>query len=74
VSPTTQQLMTNCQVTHPGLGRVGPTAALGHMIRLWRSRHRERRTFELLDERDLRDLGTSRWAVERELSRPVWRD
>jgi uncharacterized protein YjiS (DUF1127 family) len=42
-------------------------------LRIWRRRYRERHAFSMLDERDLRDLGVTRWDVERELSKPFWR-
>ena len=76
MSVAMQRPLTNCQDTHPppGLDRVRPTGILGRMIQLWRARIRARRTLVSFDDRDLRDLGTSRWAIERELSRPFWRD
>jgi uncharacterized protein YjiS (DUF1127 family) len=49
------------------------TASIGRTLRLWRSRLRERRAFPLLDERDLRDLGATRWELEQELRKPFWR-
>jgi uncharacterized protein YjiS (DUF1127 family) len=70
---------------HPSLinyhsSRQGPAAranaagrAVLDTLRLWRARSRERRAFAIVDERDLRDLGMSRWDVERELSKPFWR-
>jgi uncharacterized protein YjiS (DUF1127 family) len=75
MSVAMQPLVTNCQATHASAtpDRVGATGSLGRMIRLWRSRIRERRTFVSFDDRELRDLGTSRWTIERELSRPFWR-
>jgi uncharacterized protein YjiS (DUF1127 family) len=76
MSVAMQRPLTNCQDTHPppGLDPVRPTGILGRLIRLWRARIRARRTLVSFDDRDLRDLGTSRWAIERELSRPFWRD
>jgi uncharacterized protein YjiS (DUF1127 family) len=47
--------------------------ALLDTLRLWRARSRERRAFSIVDERDLRDLGMSRWDLESELSKPFWR-
>jgi uncharacterized protein YjiS (DUF1127 family) len=47
--------------------------SIARTLRLWRNRMRERRTFPLLEERDLHDLGLSRWDVERELAKPFWR-
>ena len=52
------------------------TTAARSMLRtleLWRSRIRERGSFTVVDERDLRDLGMSRWQFERELAKPFWR-
>lgn len=46
---------------------------VGRMIRLWRSRVRERRAFASVEDRELRDLGLSRWHVESELAKPFWR-
>jgi uncharacterized protein YjiS (DUF1127 family) len=40
----------------------------------WRARIRERHELATLDERDMRDLGLSRWQVERELAKPFWRE
>jgi uncharacterized protein YjiS (DUF1127 family) len=75
MSVTMQRPQTNCQGTRPphGLDRVRLIGILGRMIRLWRSRIRERRTLVSFDDRDLRDLGMSRWDAERELSKPFWR-
>jgi len=50
----------------------GPAAWFGRTIALWRARIRERHAFDSIDERELRDLGLSRWDVERELSKPFW--
>jgi uncharacterized protein YjiS (DUF1127 family) len=75
MSVAMQRVPTNCQGTRPppGLDRMRPTGILGRMVRLWRSRIRERRTFASLDDRDPSDVGTSRWDVERELSELFWR-
>jgi len=43
------------------------------LARLWRMQRADLRTVELLDERDLRDIGVSRWELRREVSRPFWR-
>ena len=62
------------------LSRVSPdrrpvnvTGWIKHMIRLWRLRIRERHSFDFVDDRELRDLGLSRWDVEREIVKPFWR-
>ena len=53
------------------LARLGET--VWSTLQLWRSRFTDRRAFPVLDERELRDLGLSRWDVERELAKPFWR-
>jgi uncharacterized protein YjiS (DUF1127 family) len=53
--------------------RVAPIELFGRLIRRWRSRTRARRAFESFGYRDLRDIGVSRWDVERELANPFWR-
>ena len=70
--------LINCQsgrlsqsVVPSRLARVGET--LLSTLRLWRSRFNDRREFPVLEERELRDLGLSRWDVERELAKPFWR-
>ena len=70
------QPLTNGQCVQPSLAARG-TAAAQSMVRawrLWRARRQERHVFAQLDERGLRDLGLSRWDVERELKRPFWHD
>ncbi len=52
----------------------GPGAAIALAIRLWRARIRERRETVELSDRDLRDLGLSRWEVEYERTKPFWRE
>jgi uncharacterized protein YjiS (DUF1127 family) len=66
---------TNCQAGafSSKAGGAGPAVSLGRMLGLWRSRIRERNAFTSLNDRDLRDLGVSRWDVEQELSKPFWR-
>jgi uncharacterized protein YjiS (DUF1127 family) len=46
---------------------------IGRTARLWRSRIRERRSFEVIDDRALHDLAVSRWDFEREIAKPFWR-
>jgi uncharacterized protein YjiS (DUF1127 family) len=67
--------MINYQSDRPALVTRGAAlaASIGRTARLWRSRLRERRAFPLLDERDLRDLGVTRWELEQELRKPFWR-
>jgi uncharacterized protein YjiS (DUF1127 family) len=52
---------------------VALAATIGRTLRLWRSRLRERRAFPDLGERDLSDLGVTRWELEQELRKPFWR-
>jgi uncharacterized protein YjiS (DUF1127 family) len=52
---------------------IGLTSWLGRLIGTWRRRIRERQAFAKLDCRELRDIGLSRWDVERELAKPFWR-
>jgi len=56
---------------HP---RTGLLTHIGRTIALWRARRRDRRGFAVLNDRDLQDLRISRWELERELSKPFWRD
>jgi uncharacterized protein YjiS (DUF1127 family) len=67
--------LTNCQATRlpSDTNKRSSIASFGKMFRLWRSRINERRAAGSFDYRDLRDLGVSRWDVERELSKPFWR-
>ena len=67
--------LTNCQslgvpstVRSHGVGK-----RIVRMLRLWRARIRERQAFAQIDDFALRDLGVSRWEVERELAKPFWR-
>jgi uncharacterized protein YjiS (DUF1127 family) len=70
------QSLTNGQFVHTGPTARGTAAVRSAVrtLRLWGARIRERHTFPVLDERDLRDLRVSRWDVERELAKPFWRD
>jgi uncharacterized protein YjiS (DUF1127 family) len=52
---------------------TGLTSWLGRLLGTWRRRIRERQAFARLDYRELRDIGLSRWDVERELAKPFWR-
>ncbi len=61
---------------YPGLSSHGPaglTSWLGRLVGTWRRRISERQAFARLDYRELRDIGLSRWDVERELTKPFWR-
>jgi uncharacterized protein YjiS (DUF1127 family) len=43
------------------------------LLRLWRSRLRERRELLLMSERELRDLAITRADVQREVAKPFWK-
>lgn len=47
--------------------------AFEQIFATWRRRIRERRELLRLDERTIRDLGTTRQAVEFEANKPFWR-
>jgi uncharacterized protein YjiS (DUF1127 family) len=71
----THDILADCQAfprttakRHGGVNRW-----IGRTLAVWAARIRERRAFGSLDHRDLRDLGLSRWEVERELAKPFWR-
>jgi uncharacterized protein YjiS (DUF1127 family) len=67
--------MINSHSARPSaVARVRAVAdKLSRTLRVWRSRIRERQAFPVVDDRDLRDLGLSRWEVDRELAKPFWR-
>ena len=70
------QSLTNGRCVQANLTARGSAAVQSAVrtLRLWGARIRDRHTFPVLDERDLRDLRVSRWDVERELAKPFWRD
>jgi uncharacterized protein YjiS (DUF1127 family) len=59
--------------TAPSTSAKAVIGSLARTLRLWRSRVRERRAFTTIDDRELHDLGLSRYDVERELAKPFWR-
>jgi uncharacterized protein YjiS (DUF1127 family) len=67
--------MINYRSDQAAPSTVGAALArsLARTLRLWRSRARERRAFHVVEDRDLRDLGLSRYDVARELAKPFWR-
>ena len=75
MSATTGRMLTNYQSDHHTNESRTTAAARSLMrtLRVWRARHRERHMFELVEERDLRDVGLSRWEFDRELAKPFWR-
>jgi uncharacterized protein YjiS (DUF1127 family) len=67
-----RQPLTNCQASAlPSSSRFA--GWIRQTIRLWQARSRERHAFDFVSERELRDLGLSRWDFEREISKPFWR-
>jgi uncharacterized protein YjiS (DUF1127 family) len=54
--------------------RAGIVGWIGNTLRLWRSRIRERHSFDYADEHELHELGLSRWDVEREIRKPFWQE
>jgi uncharacterized protein YjiS (DUF1127 family) len=76
MSASTCGHLIDCQVSQRS-APARPAAALATIRRAvtrWRSRLRERRVLDSFADRDLHDLGLSRWDIEREISRPLWRD
>jgi len=75
MSATTNGPLINCQVDHPSLSTRAAafSRSVAATLRLWTARYQERHRFTVIDDRDLRDLGLSRWQVERELSKPFWK-
>ncbi len=67
MSATCCQEMTQIHVSNP-------LARLAARYVAWRQRARERADLALMDDRDLRELGLTRAALEYELRRPFWRD
>lgn len=75
MAAVTHNALTNYQATFrsPPIRSGGVGDWIKRTIRLWRSRSRERRSFEFLNDRELQDLRLSRWEVEREIAKPFWR-
>jgi uncharacterized protein YjiS (DUF1127 family) len=62
--------------TRPALAPAGIAALLNGaagMLRLWRSRRRERRVIRRLDDHMLRDIGLDRFTAEQVGQRPFWK-
>jgi uncharacterized protein YjiS (DUF1127 family) len=68
-------ILTESQISHPSSATRHTSLAtrVGRTLSLWRDRIRERQGYATFDERDLHDLGLSRWEVEQELAKPFWR-
>ncbi len=54
-------------------GRPSLGDRVARFFQLWRQRRSDLRAIDTLDERDLHDIGMSRWALRQELARPFWR-
>jgi uncharacterized protein YjiS (DUF1127 family) len=76
MSVTTHNALTQCQANagQTGHARFGVVAWAGDLFGTWRRRIQERDAFAHLDQRDLHDMGLSRWEVETELAKPFWRE
>jgi len=46
---------------------------IGDTLKLWRRRMRERAELARWEDRDMRDAGVSRSAVQLEMAKPFWR-
>jgi uncharacterized protein YjiS (DUF1127 family) len=70
------QSLTKGQYVQSSLTARGIAAAHSavRVWRLWHARRRQRQALAHIDERDLSDLGLSRWDIERELNKPFWHD
>jgi uncharacterized protein YjiS (DUF1127 family) len=70
------QSLTNGQYVQPSLTARGTAVvqSVARVWRLWRARRNERQALAHIDERDLSDLGLSRWDIERELNKPFWHE
>lgn len=44
-----------------------------HLWRQWQDRSEERNSYVRLTDRDILDIGHSRFEIERELAKPFWR-
>lgn len=59
------------KVFHPSLGSL--TEAVREGFAAWRTRAREREALAAMSERDLHDIGLSRWDADYEAAKPFWR-
>jgi uncharacterized protein YjiS (DUF1127 family) len=76
MNATTHHGLTDCQAyeQRQTFRSADPAGWISRVFGLWRVRIRQRQAFAKLDSRDLRDIGVSRWEVDRELAKPFWRD
>jgi uncharacterized protein YjiS (DUF1127 family) len=68
--------MINCQAVRaaPVPRATALLRTVAETLTLWLERVKSRRAFPALSERELSDLGLSRWDFEHELRKPFWRD
>ena len=66
--------MTNCQAHPASATQAGLIDRIAGTLQVWRTRIHDRHSFDHVDERELRELGLSRWDVEHEIAKPFWRD
>jgi len=65
--------LTDCHAAPRPAPFAGLAGWIDRMAARWRERALDRRSLATMTDRDLRDAGLTRFAVERELSRPFWR-
>lgn len=72
MNTTMRPTLTDCQAydRRPAVGSVA--AWVARLLGRWRNRIKERQALAMMDARDLRDVGLSRWEIERELAKPFW--
>jgi uncharacterized protein YjiS (DUF1127 family) len=75
MSAATGVRLTDCQASGRSWAiRWRRLLARAHRrLAIWRRRMAEREAFTELGDRELRDMGLSRWEVERELAKWFWR-
>jgi len=75
MSSTVHSMMINSQSDRPRPSTLvkAATRSLGRTLRLWGARIKERQAFPVVDDRELRDLGISRWELQHELAKPFWK-
>jgi uncharacterized protein YjiS (DUF1127 family) len=75
MTTATHDMLTDCQALRRSSAprSDGLKARISRVVGLWRERRRQRQSFDTFGHRELRELGLSRWEVERELAKPFWR-
>jgi uncharacterized protein YjiS (DUF1127 family) len=79
IDPTRRLTMSACiqnDLTHyhAKQPRGGVWETIQRMARQWQRRSEERRSYALMSDRDMLDVGLSRFEIENELARRFWRD